>query len=94
MIRYDEHQGRQTPGCWKLVRARCLVSDAGTPGIADPGADLVRGAGAGPRHHQPAGPSAVAAALAGSRLPADKFSFLGYLRGGRPIGCASSQPGG
>ena len=57
-----------------------LVTDAGTPGISDPGVDLVRAA----RERDFSvivvpGPSAVAAALSFSGLPADRYSFLGFL---------------
>jgi len=56
-----------------------LVSDAGTPGVSDPGSRLVRAAAeAGHRIVPVPGPSAVLAALAGSGLPADRFAFLGF----------------
>ena len=58
-----------------------LVTDAGTPGISDPGAYLVSRV----REQLPEvpivsipGPSAVIAALSISGLPADQFTFLGY----------------
>ncbi len=57
-----------------------LVSDAGTPNIADPGAKLV----AFIRQNTSAdiipipGPSAIATALSVSGLNADQFTFLGY----------------
>jgi 16S rRNA (cytidine1402-2'-O)-methyltransferase len=59
-----------------------LVSDAGTPGISDPGGKLVE-AVAGELGDQVKieaipGPSAVAAALSVSGMPTDKFLFLGY----------------
>src|SRR5438270_411717 len=51
-----------------------LVSDAGTPGISDPGYDLVRSAiAAGVRVVPIPGPSAPIAALAASGLPTDQF---------------------
>jgi len=57
-----------------------LVSDAGTPGISDPGAVLVRAVReAGIRVVPIPGPSAVATALSASGLPADRFLFLGFL---------------
>ncbi len=57
-----------------------LVSDAGTPLVSDPGERLVAAAiGAGHRVEAVPGPSAVLAALAVSGLPAQPFSFLGFL---------------
>jgi 16S rRNA (cytidine1402-2'-O)-methyltransferase len=56
-----------------------LVSDAGTPGVSDPGFRLVRAALAGGiRVEAVPGPSAVLAALVASGLPADTFTFLGF----------------
>ncbi len=55
------------------------VSDAGTPTIADPGADLVRAAmEVGITVCPIPGPSAIAAALSASGINADRFLFLGY----------------
>ena len=57
-----------------------LVSDAGTPGLSDPGAALVRtAADAGVRVVPIPGPSAVLAALVASGLPAEPATFLGFL---------------
>ncbi|GAB4489725.1 MAG: 16S rRNA (cytidine(1402)-2'-O)-methyltransferase [Anaerolineales bacterium] len=57
-----------------------LVSDAGTPGINDPGYELVRAAlDAGHAVSPVPGPSAPIAALAASGLPTDSFLYLGYL---------------
>jgi 16S rRNA (cytidine1402-2'-O)-methyltransferase len=61
-------------------RSVALVTDAGTPGISDPGADLVRevreaGIGIVPLP----GPSAVATALSVAGLPADRYLFLGFI---------------
>ena len=57
-----------------------LVSDAGMPGISDPGRELVAAASAaGMRVESVPGPSAVTTALAISGLPADAFRFLGFL---------------
>ena len=60
----------------------CLVSDAGTPGISDPGARLV----AYIREHVPEaviealpGPSALTAALSIAGLNSTEFTFLGFL---------------
>ena len=57
-----------------------LVSDAGTPGISDPGNRLVTLC---LRHHIPVvpipGPSALIAALGASGLPTEEFLFVGFL---------------
>jgi 16S rRNA (cytidine1402-2'-O)-methyltransferase len=57
-----------------------LVSDAGTPGISDPGFRLISLA---IRHHVPVvpipGASAFLAALVASGLPTDSFRFSGFL---------------
>lgn len=56
-----------------------LVSDAGTPGVSDPGRVLVEACHAlGVRTLSVPGPSALAAALAASGLPAAPSSFLGF----------------
>ena len=56
-----------------------LVTDAGTPGISDPGYRLVTAAAAaGLRVTALPGPSAVTTALAVSGLPTDRFSFEGF----------------
>jgi len=57
-----------------------LVSDAGTPGIADPGFRLVVAAiRAGIQIVPLPGASALAAALSDSGLPTDRFLFEGFL---------------
>jgi len=57
-----------------------LVSDAGTPGIADPGYRLVRVCRQrGIQVSVIPGPNAAIAALAGSALSSDEFMFLGFL---------------
>jgi 16S rRNA (cytidine1402-2'-O)-methyltransferase len=57
-----------------------LVSDAGTPGISDPGYRLVSAARADGIAVLPVpGPSAVVAALSVSGLPTDRFLFVGFL---------------
>jgi 16S rRNA (cytidine1402-2'-O)-methyltransferase len=61
-------------------RQVALVSDAGTPGISDPGYRLVRDARAEGLPVVPVpGPSAAIAALSVSGLPSDRFLFVGFL---------------
>lgn len=56
-----------------------LVSDAGTPGLNDPGYELVKAAlTAGYRVSPLPGPSAPVAALIASGLPTSSFLYLGY----------------
>lgn len=57
-----------------------LVTDAGTPGISDPGFMLVRDARAAGAAVIPVpGPSAVVAALSAAGVPGDRFVFEGFL---------------
>jgi 16S rRNA (cytidine1402-2'-O)-methyltransferase len=57
-----------------------LVSDAGTPGLSDPGSALVEVVlGAGGRVVPVPGPAAAIAALTASGLPCDRFLFVGFL---------------
>jgi len=57
-----------------------LVSDAGTPGIADPGYHLVRAAVAAGIPVVPIpGPSAVAALVSVAGVPSERFAFEGFL---------------
>jgi 16S rRNA (cytidine1402-2'-O)-methyltransferase len=78
----EHNEARETPRLLAHLAAGrhvALVSDAGTPGIADPGARLVREAHL---HHVPVvpipGASAVTAALSVSGLSGDQFVFLGF----------------
>ena len=62
-----------------------LVSDAGTPGLSDPGVELVRQAAAAGVAVVPLpGPSAFVAALVASGLPTAPATFLGFLPPGSP----------
>jgi len=57
-----------------------LVTDAGSPGISDPGERVVRAAiAAGLRVEAVAGPCALVAALTASGLPTEEFHFVGFL---------------
>lgn len=89
LMRVDEHtEHASIPRVIDALnegRDVCLVTDAGTPGISDPGERIVR-AVAGTPHVVTAvpGPAAFVMALVISGLPADRFAFDGFLaRGGR-----------
>jgi 16S rRNA (cytidine1402-2'-O)-methyltransferase len=57
-----------------------LVTDAGSPGISDPGERVVRAARvAGLRVESVPGPCALVAALTAGGLPTDEFHFIGFL---------------
>jgi 16S rRNA (cytidine1402-2'-O)-methyltransferase len=79
---YDGVEAARTPGLLaELLAGRdvLLVTDAGMPGISDPGYRLVAAAAqAGIRVSVLPGPSAVTAALAVSGLPSDRFCFEGF----------------
>jgi len=81
--------------CFQFNEARCsaeilerlgrgekvaLVTDAGSPGISDPGERVVRAVRARElRVESVPGPCALIAALTASGLPADEFHFIGFL---------------
>jgi 16S rRNA (cytidine1402-2'-O)-methyltransferase len=83
LISYHEHnKAARLPRLLEALLAGdvALVSDAGTPGLSDPGYELVRAAVAGGHSVTPIpGPSAPLAALVASGLPSDAFVFVGYL---------------
>lgn len=84
LISYHEHnKKRMGEEILELLHeglAVSLVSDAGTPGISDPGEDLVRAAvNAGFAVVPVPGACAGIAALIASGLPARQFSFVGFL---------------
>lgn len=57
-----------------------LISEAGLPAVADPGADLVRAAhAAGVPVQALSGPSSLVLAVAASGLNGQSFAFVGYL---------------
>lgn len=57
-----------------------LVTDAGTPGISDPGQRVVAAAlAAGLRVEPIPGPCALVAAITASGLPTEEFHFVGFL---------------
>ena len=64
----------------KAGQTICLITDAGTPGISDPGFYLVREAvAAGITVHTLPGATAFTPALVSSGLPCDRFCFEGFL---------------
>jgi 16S rRNA (cytidine1402-2'-O)-methyltransferase len=79
---YDSVEQRRVPGLVGALAAGrdvLLVTDAGLPGVSDPGYRLVTAAvAAGVRVSVLPGPSAVTAALAVSGLPTDRFCFEGF----------------
>ena len=84
MISYnDRNKGKKTSGLVKMLRdgkGIALVSDAGTPGISDPGFYLVRECIKNNIEVVPIpGANALLAALTASGMPTDKFSFYGFL---------------
>jgi 16S rRNA (cytidine1402-2'-O)-methyltransferase len=80
---HDFNEEKKAAGLGEKIRGGstiALVSDAGTPGISDPGYRLVRYC----REHgltvlSIPGPNAAVAALAASGLPSDEFFFAGFL---------------
>jgi 16S rRNA (cytidine1402-2'-O)-methyltransferase len=81
---YFEHNKlRKGPYLLDLLhegKSIALVTDAGTPGISDPGFVLVRDARAAGIPVVPVpGPSAVVTALSAAGIPADRFVFEGFL---------------
>jgi 16S rRNA (cytidine1402-2'-O)-methyltransferase len=84
LVSYHDHneQARTGPLLDRVAAGEtvALVTDAGTPGVADPGYVLVREAIArGLRVESVPGPTAVVQALVLSGLPLDRFAFEGFL---------------
>ncbi len=84
LLSYHEHnEAKRTAELLPRLEAGervALVSDAGMPGVSDPGARLVRSAlDAGVEVAVLPGPSAVETALVASGLVAGQYSFLGFL---------------
>lgn len=84
LLRFDDHAGE---GAYERVAAElaqgrsvAYCSDAGMPGINDPGFEIARAAReAGAEVTVLPGASAVTLAVVASGLPCHAFSFLGYL---------------
>jgi 16S rRNA (cytidine1402-2'-O)-methyltransferase len=76
----DEHRLEAVLDILRGGRDVALVSDAGTPGVSDPGADLVAVARENGITVIPIpGPSAVAVALSAAGLSGDRYLFLGFI---------------
>jgi 16S rRNA (cytidine1402-2'-O)-methyltransferase len=79
---YEQVEREKTPRLLARLasgESLALVSDAGTPGISDPGYRLARAAiDAGHRVEAVPGPSSVLTALVASGLPTAAFSFVGF----------------
>jgi len=92
LLSYHEHnEAQRTAELLPRLSAGervALVSDAGLPGVSDPGARLVRAAlDAGVEVTVLPGPSAVETALVASGLVAEQYRFLGFLpRGEKKLG--------
>ncbi|MDR1841814.1 MAG: 16S rRNA (cytidine(1402)-2'-O)-methyltransferase [Holophagales bacterium] len=84
MRRFDDHAGAKEAhviaSALMSGKVICYCSDAGMPGINDPGFELVRLAReSGAEATALPGPSVVTLAVVGSGLPTHAFSFLGYI---------------
>jgi 16S rRNA (cytidine1402-2'-O)-methyltransferase len=83
LISYHDHnESRVTPSLIERMQRgekMALITDAGTPGISDPGFYLVRAAlAAGIEVTTAPGPSALLAALTLSGFPCETFVFIGF----------------
>lgn len=83
VVSYNEHNmARRTPELLRALESGdvALVSEAGTPGVSDPGAELITAAIAAGFPVSPVpGPAAVIAALTASGMSLRRFTFLGFL---------------
>jgi 16S rRNA (cytidine1402-2'-O)-methyltransferase len=79
---YQPREGQRVPEIIRMLkdgRDIALVSDAGTPGISDPGFPLIRAAlKEGIAVVPVPGPSAVTTALSAAGLPTHRFLFAGF----------------
>jgi 16S rRNA (cytidine1402-2'-O)-methyltransferase len=80
---FQGNEGRRTQELLKELRSDhdvAVVSDAGMPGLSDPGYQLVRASvDAGIEVRVVPGPSSLLSALVVSGLPTDRFVFEGFL---------------
>jgi 16S rRNA (cytidine1402-2'-O)-methyltransferase len=82
MAYFDHNKQSRTPVILEALATGdvALVSDAGTPGLNDPGYELVRAAVAAGFEVTPIpGPCAPIAAVTASGLPTDAFLYIGYF---------------
>jgi len=84
LLRFDDHAPKASEEIVAAALAAgetvAYCSDAGMPGVNDPGFELARLArGTGAKVTVLPGPSAVTLAVVASGLPSHAFSFLGYL---------------
>src|SRR5262245_3112384 len=79
---HEHNEAQKTPSLIRRLHdgeSIALVSDAGTPGVSDPGTRLVAAAhAAGVRVEPVPGPSAAVAALSASGFGGDQFVFVGF----------------
>ena len=80
---FEHNERARVPGLIRRLEAGetlAVVTDAGSPAVADPGYPLVRAAiAAGIRVESVPGPSAPIAALQVSGFPTDAFTFVGFM---------------
>ena len=80
---HEHNEAQQVPAVVELLRTGsvvAVVTDAGMPGVSDPGERLVRAAvDAGIEVQVVPGPSAAVSAVVVSGLPADRWVFEGFL---------------
>ncbi len=84
LLRFDDHADAQAfetlEAAWQAGRTVAYCSDAGMPGVNDPGFEIARRARqVGAKVTVLPGPSAVTLAVVASGLPSHAFSFWGYL---------------
>ncbi|MEN9444291.1 MAG: hypothetical protein RIS47_1181 [Bacteroidota bacterium] len=79
--KYNEHRSaEQVVARLSMGQSAALISDAGTPGISDPGFFITRACiEAGVEIETLPGPTALIPALLNSGLPSDRFLFEGFL---------------
>ena len=79
-VHFDQHMSQQAPAIISRYQYLAYASDAGTPGISDPGAELVRAAiTMGAEIEVLPGATALIPALVASGFPTARFEFEGFL---------------